>query len=397
MRFLLPFAFGLVATTAQAEISLNLEQGLVAAENQLTSLSSPTPSDQMAIGAVRFLHGVEKTLQIRWQYNATFEDYDLPVLRLPIPPNPHAKPFDPALVTQIFADLTQDMSNARTALDTISQNDDVAVNIDLQTLWFDINMNGKRDPGENLLELGAFLATGDTDFGGANNIPPLQVRFDTADVAWLTAYTHLLSGIGELVVAFDPTDAIEKTMSSSAAMDKLRGKPYESTSGIITNETDFIDKFATVYGALNRQPDPAHARKAYAHFQEMIQQNKIFWNAVSKETDDNQEWIPNAHQTAALGFDMPVDAANAWQAILADLEAMLNGELLITHWRIAPTGGINVKKIFLDPPVVDIVTWFHGEGLLPYMERGPVMSRNSFRQFENMFMGDALLFAFLLN
>jgi hypothetical protein len=121
--------------------------------------------------------------------------------------------------------------------------------------------------------------------------------------------------------------------------------------------SDQIDRFAMVYGAINQQPNPLHTRAAHAHFFAMIAQNKMFWAALALETDNRDEWIPNARQTAALGFELPEKTAALWQAVLADAQAVLTGELLIEYWRIALAGGVNVQKLFLDPPVVDIVTW----------------------------------------
>lgn len=129
----------------------------------------------------------------------------------------------------------------------------------------------------------------------------------------------------------------------------------------------------------------------------MIAQNRVFWAAVAQESDNENEWIPNAGQTAAMGFDLPPETSEVWQAILGDGEELLNGELLVPYWRIAPAGGVNVKKLFMDPPAVDIVTWVQGSGLLPYMERGPLADTNNLRIFEQMVTGDALIFSFLLN
>ncbi len=40
-------------------------------------------------------------------------------------------------------------------------------------------------------------------------IPPDSViRFDTADVAWLSAYTHFLSAFSETALAFDPEPVV---------------------------------------------------------------------------------------------------------------------------------------------------------------------------------------------
>ncbi|WP_457650456.1 hypothetical protein [Profundibacter sp.] len=397
MRFVLPLTLTLLATSALADTNtLVAENGLEGAVKQLDAQTDKTPSDQFALGALQFLRGIEKTLQVRWEYNATIDDLDLPVLRLPVPPNPDAKPFRADLITGLFTELLKDMDVSRAALAQIPDGADVVLDLDLANVWFDINMNGARDMGEGIIEVGAKTLMGEINMGDADSIPPMDVRFDTADVAWLTAYTHMVSAAGEMVVAFDPTEAITNVMNANAKMIELRGNaPMEF--GFDMQFGGWVDQFAMAYGALNQQPDATHTRAAHAHLLSMIAENKVFWAAVAQETDNEREWIPNDKQTAALGFELAPGTGAAWQAVLADVEALLNGDLLIEYWRISPAGGVNVKKLFMDPPVVDIVTWVQGSGLLPYLERGPVISGDSLNRFDDLTGGNPFLISFLLN
>ena len=94
---------------------------------------------------------------------------------------------------------------------------------------------------------------------------------------------------------------------------------------------------------------------------------------------------------------MPATDEGWWQAVLADAEAVLKGEALIPHWRFGAEAGINVKKMFDNPPAIDLVTWIQGEGLLPYAEKGPQMSAASWQDFESLVQGDSMLFAVFLN
>ncbi len=397
MRLVLPLTLTLLATSALADTNtLIAENGLAGAVDQLSAQTEKNPSDQFTLGALHFLRGIEKTLQVRWEYNATIDDLDLPVLRLPVPPNPDAKPFRADLITGLFTELLTDMDASRAALAQIPDGADVALDLNLANVWFDINMNGARDMGEGIIEVGANTLMGEINMGDADSIPPMDVRFDTADVAWLTAYTHMVSAAGEMVVAFDPTEAISNVMNANAKMIELRGNaPMEF--GFDMQFGGWVDQFAMAYGALNQQPDAIHTRAAHAHLLKMIAENKVFWAAVAQEADNEREWIPNDNQTAALGFELPKGTGAAWQAVLADVEALLNGDLLIEYWRISPAGGVNVKKLFMDPPVVDIVTWVQGSGLLPYLERGPVISGDSLRRFEELTGGNPFLISFLLN
>ena len=394
-RFIMPLL--LAASVSQAQSSLlDPAETLSQAQARLSAVEGKTADQQFTLGAVGFLRSIEHSLQFRWQHNMAIKDFDLPVLRLPVPPNLDAQPFSPELITVLFENLREDLAVSQAALDAVDG--DVSVKVDLTTLWFDINMNSARDEGEGLMEFGinTMMSRRQAREMLAEASPAATVVFDTADVAWLNAYTHLLSGLSELVIAFDPTEAITKVLSSHQAMMDLMGStaPNNQYSFMAGN---WVDQFAMVYGALNQQPTPENTRAAHAHFLAMIEHNKVFWAAVEAETDNNLEWIPNANQAAGLGFTLPEGAAETWQGILNDAEKMLKGELLVSYWRISPAGGVNVQKLFENPPVVDIVDWVHGAGLLPYLERGPTVSARNSRQFQRMLSGDAVLFALLFN
>ena len=395
LRYLLA-ALALAAApslTQAQDISARIaETGLAATEATLTGTD---PATRFALGGVRFLRAIEKTLQLRYRHNATFDDVGLPVLRLPVPPNPAPEPFYPGLVTDIFRSVAMDMETAREAL--AGAEGEFGVTIDLLAIWFDINENGIRDDGESLFEaMAATLATRPGRVGLDEMPDALPVRFDTADAAWLRAYTHLLSGVSDLVFAFDPTDVITEVLASSDAMKDLRGGTSASLF-LSPDDEYFADLIAILYGAINRTPEAAHIHAARDHILAMIAENRSFWEQVAREADNVNEWIPNATQVSALGFGLPPETGTTWLAVLGDAEAVLKGELLVGHWRLNPGAGINVAKLLQDPIAIDIVTWLHGHGLMPYMERGTLADSRNMRRFERMFSGDALLFMVWFN
>ncbi len=389
------FACALAAGTASAQdfdLSPLIEaQGLAGAEASLAT-QAPSPARNFALGGVRFLGAIEKTLQMRYRHNADFGRLGLPVLRLPLPPNPDAAPFDPALVTDLFRGVTEDMAQARTAW--TGAEGGFGVTVDLAKIWFDINENGAEDPGEQLLATaGAALGQGAPE--GADDA--LVIRFDSADAAWLRAYTYLLEAVGHLVLAFDPTEVIDEVLTANAAMRELQGRVPADRGSYLRGSEIYVDMVAMIYGALNRPPDVAHVHAARDALLAMIAENRAFWGAVASETDNDREWIPNATQVSAFGIELPPDTAQRWLAVLSDAEAVLNGTRLIGHWRVEPGAGINAARLLETPIPVHIVEWVHGHGLTPYMERGILADTDNLRQFERMFSGDALLFMLWLN
>jgi len=381
--------FGAAAASAQGVSDRIARTGLAATADSLKQPASA--DDRLALGGVRFLRAIEKTLQTRWRHGMSRTGGFLPVLRLPVPDNPAPEPFRPELVAGIFATLVDDMTAARAPLDQIGDADDASLTLALGDIWFDVNMNGKHDPQESLMPhftatLGLFVA-GDT---------APTIRFDTADAAWLSAYTHLIAGLGELVLAFDPTDQIRRVMDTGRAMQGFGADtPYASGYDMMLGAE--IDMVAMAYFALRQQPDPVRTRAARDHALAMIRDNRRFWERVEAETDNFAEWIPNARQTSALGVTVPPDTGPRWLAVLSDAEDLLEGRKLIPYWRVRSGAGINLMRVLTEPGPVDLAEWVQGVGLLPYIEDGPRISPENWWLFRDMLRGDAALFAIWLN
>lgn len=395
-KFLLAGIANLFAQAALAETDIELSDGLTAAEQRLQSISTPTASDHFALGGIRFLKTIETTLQMRYRSNATFESLGLPVLRLSVPENLEAEPMLADLVMRVFKTVDEGMIAARDHLEQAASSD-AAVVLDLSELWFDINANGVLDRGENSIE--AILATIQSPFAPPpENLPAdMSVRFDDADLRWLLAYTHMLQGVSQTVLAFDPTDITEEVMAANSAMKAMNTTGLPDPSFISANDAEIATLIAIIYGAINQRPDPDHLQSARVHFLQMISENEMFWSLVAQETDNDREWIPNAAQTAALGFELPPETGERWLAVLSDARDVLNGDLLVPHWRIAPSAGVNIASLIENPPVFDLVSFLHGYGLVPYMESGEIVGTGNLRQFERLMGGNSVLFMFLLN
>ena len=83
--------------------------------------------------------------------------------------------------------------------------------------------------------------------------------------------------------------------------------------------------------ALDSEPDPARIARARDHWLNMLAQNRIFWDALERETDNDREWIANPSQTSALGITLDEGTIQAWKNVLDDAQAVLEGRLLAPH------------------------------------------------------------------
>ena len=192
---------------------------------------TPTPPDLFALAGLRFLSGVEGALQLRWQTGFDADWSELPILRLPIPQNPDARAFEAQDLTTLLTDLDADMDNARAALGPTGHPEFRAGDSSVGDLWFDINMNATRDEGEDVFSVAGPDPGRASAWLQADMIAP-SIRFDTADAAWLTAYTHLLSAFADVALAYDPASAVERVIASSAGDGRIaRHHPAEQRHG----------------------------------------------------------------------------------------------------------------------------------------------------------------------
>lgn len=381
------------APAAAQDISAEIAgTGLAATEARLASLPAPTEADRFALGGIRFLRAVEATFQTRYRTGMSDPTGTIPFLRLDQGAAPDAS-FAPGDVAALFTQAATGMASAREPLADLATGPEFALTIRLGDLWFDVNADATRTPDEDLMALLGPSLLGWRWFDRDPATPAPTITFDRADAAWLSAYTHLLEGVSEVILAYDPTDALTR---AAAARDGMRAisPPYAEEFFVIT---PFVDAVWVMLDALDQQPDAARLSKAQAHFLSMVADNRSFWAAAETETDNTAEWLPNDRQTSALGLTLPPGTGATWLSVLADGEALLKGEKLIPYWRLGDGAGVNLARMFADPAPIDLKDWIQGTGALPYLEKGDTITPESWRQFEAMMGGDAMLMSLWLN
>lgn len=463
-------------------------------------LKANEPDNNFAIGMIGTLAAVETTMQTRWRYNIGDGVLNMPLMRSPIGINPEADAKRPELFSAIMRQFLDDMTDVQTALKTATGDENVTLLLRPADLWFDIDADGVRDDSESaLVSLGTLFAQSFNQNIDRGALAQVEIRFDNADTHWLLAYTHLLSGVANSVLAFDPTPVFERLDAEVNALNnaptraplmsipeaeaklaelqdqqkELRNvKPARLTSDerteqrklradlrqmdraadptkfdaaqtrldqLVAKDTAANDarrannlqqqavraQIADVYAksylpnprhslrsieslgdfkpfyvlieALAQHPDPDHLQKALINFREMIAQNRDFWAKLTAETDNDREWIANDAQDAALGFETPDGAADQWQVILAEIEAMLNGELLVQHPLLPEHYGINIPAFVANPSPLTIQGLVAGVPFYPYVEKGPRLSSVNWQRFNRIVGGHATLFAILYN
>lgn len=399
LKVLLPACIALIllflgdnSAAANTPEAVNWEEtlrrdGLAATEAGLVD-QEQTAETAFLLGGVRFLRAFETIMQVRYANYAGALPI-IPGMRYELPPNPDAM-FDPAFFEIAMTRALEHLSGAEQTLE-VAVAGEFSVEMQLADIWFDINADGERDEWEGLLHLMAELNARSRvdDFDGI-------ICFDSADADWLKAYVHLVSGMAELALSVDPTPAIRRIAEGRAALEQ---------AGEIRDLGNVDDTLPETIGAillcLRGVPDRDRTRAAHAHFKAMIAHNHAFWDKVQRETDNNREWLPNAQQTAAFGVEVGAETAEEWQQVLSEIEAILDGELLIPYWRIGLSSdvgvGVNLAKLMHDPGDMDLVLWLQGTGAAPFLEEGPLADMAAWRRFMSMTRGNGLLFAAWFN
>jgi len=258
-------------------------------------------------------------------------------------------------------------SGDKRTLDKIDSKE-FAVKINLSQVHLDFNGNGTIEESESLLKsLSAVLGRRSR----AQAEEDLVIQFDRADAVWLKGYTHFLSGVLDILLAYD----WRPVWNQCAHLLLQNPDPYpefQIWARPDRNVSQWADIIATVHDMRLELTDDDAWSRARKEFQSMISTSRICWEYVLAETDNDLEWLPSPTQSGPRESTITQVQVDAWMKVLDELEAIIQGDKLMPHWRVKPGSGINVDKLVDSPPELDLVLWVQGSALIPFIEEGPV-------------------------
>jgi len=297
----------------------------------------------------------------------------------------------------VLSAFDDDLAKAESVLQSIGDGD-VTLVLDLARIRLDLRGDGRPGEDETLAAIVSHLS-------GAT--PPerpasLEVKFDAGDAPWFAGYSHALMALCDFLLAhdfegsFDAASHLFFPRSMAPAAPALaRPAPRDGIASGLPDSTALADMIALIHTVDWPVVEPERMRGARAHLKAMIGLSRKSWALILAETGDDREWIPNPRQThVAIGARVRQDQIDAWMAALDEAEAILDGRLLVPHWRF--TRGIDLKAFFESPRTFDLVMFLTGSGAVPYLTDGPVSSHERWtkitRAFEDNFFGYALWF-----
>jgi hypothetical protein len=371
-------------------------------EKALRARLERSPRDdsvRFALGGVQFLRALERLGQNLHAYGLRQQNFlgmNIVVLNLPFGKNPHPKTLTYEKARSIVQEWVTDLEAAEKTLAPIT---DPKVALPVQVDQITLDIGG--DSGKPVRLIEVLAVTGLAPRTGGADQKPLLIRFDRADVAWLRAYCHLLSAIGDVVLAHDGRELFEHTahlfftnVDTPYAFLKTRGDNPEANAG--WNMAEITDLIALIH--LLRLPvvEPARMKEALRHLEQMIALSREMWKFALAETDDDHEWIPNPKQKGPYGVTIAQPLIDAWMKFLDEAEGLLAGRLLVPFWRDS-TQGVNLRRVFTEPRNLDLVLWVQGTAAAPYLENGPKTSMDTWTRLTDVFQGNFFRFFVWVN
>lgn len=318
---------------------------------------------------------------------------NLPLLRLPVPRNPHPEAVTGRAVREILEQFEAGLeASNRILLDL--QGDPFSVPVDVGHIRLDIDGDGRFTDGEMFSSIyTAYNRRAQRHF---TDKAPLTIHFDAGDAYWLKGYTHLLLAITNALLAHDGSRVFHQAGHVFfPKADTEQGALFRQQAP--TRFSPWADLIAGVHVMNMKVRSRKRMRAAHAHLLEMIAASRRSWQLIAAEGDDDLEWLPNRNQTSVTGVELSAEMIAGWLAVLDELEDILQGRKLVPHWRITDGRGINLKRVLLEPEPFDLVLWVQGAAAVPYLEHGHLSSKRTWRRLTRVFRGDFIGFAVWIN
>ena len=350
------------------------------------------------LGAVQFMQAAERLGQSLYRHglNPAPEVFSVPFFRLPVPYNANPEPLTYDQARAMIRQFTDDLAVAEA---TLAQVDDPAVQLPLAIgqIRLDLNGDGTATDQESLWQLYRQI-------NQAPDLPPEQVAqfvidFDGSDAPWLRGYSHLLMALGDALLAHDWHEAFDHSFHALFPRANLpfQALTDKSTRSDYAQDVDEIADFIAFIHLIHWPvPEPDRMASALGHLESVVDLSHENWRRILAETDNGREWLPNPRQTGAIpGLAVTQPRIDAWMLFLDEFGAMLKGEKLMPHWRLAQ--GVNLRRVFLEPRPFDLVLWIQGSAALPYAEPGPISRAETWENILMLMEGDFFTYAAWFN
>ena len=365
------------------------------------------PEAWFGVGAIRLTQSIERFSQSLYRHGFAV-DIAAPSLGVgytpPIAANPAPEPLDYDGVRTILSDLLTGLDAARPAFETAAQSGDYVIELNPLKIHVDGNGDGKVEDGESLAGLLAAMNGTTIDEILAPSTPGQPpsfdfIGFDRADGYWLAGYTQVFAAQVDFVMAHDFRDFVNSTFHRLFPKAGFPMQDFAMGGTMMFDpqtDTGIADLIAGIHTLDWRVIDSARLKGVRDRMLSVLDTSHKNWTAILEETDNNHELLPSPKQTGVVP-NATIDEAKiaAWMVTLGKARDVLEGRLLIPHWRFKQ--GFDLKAYFETATETDLVMILTGFGAVPFLKDGPIASPEDFRAVQEAFGSDWLGYAFWFN
>ncbi|MBN9307714.1 MAG: hypothetical protein J0I99_12620 [Devosia sp.] len=368
----------------------------------------PDAESRFGKGLLQFAQAVQNLGQALYRHGYDLTDRVRGPMLIRIPINPAPEPIDYEKLRAVLASLVSDLDVAQATLLQAGVAGNYVIPVDVLKVAIDIDGNGVAGEGENIgAIIGPSLGVTSVPAGSApaaGEPAAVVLGLDRADAIWMAGYANIVAAEAEFLLAHDFSPLLETLLprlfpKAGLATDVLTEptRPRGRYDYLNPNELGLIaDLIAAIHTMDWPVVDRARLKSVQARLKVVTGLSRRNWQAILAETDNDHELLPGPKQSSVLGGPGITDEqVKAWLASLDIVDQMLDGKLLLPHWRFAR--GIDLNAYFSEATHTDPIMLLTGHDALPFLKDGPVMNDETFAAANRAFGWQWLGYAFWFN
>lgn len=324
------------------------------------------------------------------------------------PANPKPEPITYEAFRTVLETFVSQLDTARAELEQGGVAGDYVILLDPMLIKIDLNGDGKIGPGETVSAFWPALSgmgnmmvepPGKTK-PGSGATPDTSIGLDRADALWLAGYAQFAAAQTELILSHDFSaffDAYMHRVFPKSNLPLAQFSADDDDEFLGESNGDIADMIAGIHSMNFPVLDAERLANVRMRLLAVTALSRQNWEAILAETDDNREMVPSPSQTSVIpGMDVTTETVAAWHNALDTVDAVLEGELLLPHWRF-PAAGFDLKAYFETAKRTDVIMLLTGLDAMPFLKKGKVVDADSFADLTAVLGDDWPLYALWFN